>query len=67
LLMLEQWHYYFDRDFFNFNANGEIIILTNQNESDRLDPINYDGELNKVKIKKETFNEEMKGFLNKRI
>lgn len=66
ILLLSQWHHYFDKNLFTFNSNGEMIILLSSAESDRMNPIDPMNNLSKVKIKKSVLNEEMKLFLKGR-
>jgi hypothetical protein len=66
ILLLNAWHYYFDKGLFTFNINGEIIIKSEQ--SDRLKPIlffidNTNNQNHEIKIKEKVLNNKMRHYL----
>jgi hypothetical protein len=66
LLLLSQWHDYFDKDLISFNTNGEIVLLIEKDKEDRLEPINPNNNIAKVKIKNQYFNGKMEKYFAKR-
>lgn len=66
ILLLSQWHHYFDKNLFTFNSDGELIVLLESSEGDRMTPIDPMHNLSKVRIKRNILNEEMRKFLKGR-
>lgn len=66
ILLLTQWHDFFDKNLFSFDMNGKIVILTNEKE--RLLPILNSESLEycSVRIKEKVLNFEMKEYLSLR-
>lgn len=67
IMMHNSWHYYFDRNFFNFDISGKLIInyAIDKNVLSRLKQITlgYVNNSHEIKINPLVFNEKMKSYL----
>lgn len=67
IMMHNSWHYYFDRNFFNFDISGKLIInyAIDKNVLSRLKQITlgYVNNSHEIKINPLVFNKKMKSYL----